>query len=247
MVYTMCHTCLPDLPAAPAVYLRQAPSGGANATKWVFHLQGGGWCDDEDACVGRTSNYLGTSKTWLTNYTNTSDLSNVDCDNKGCGALMLNDPAINPLAHDWNAVFLRYCDGMSFASNRSAPYKVSPQSKAAGQTLWFRGLENLHGSFKHLTEHYSLGDATTVLLNGASAGGLATYIHADTMKDLVHGANTGAGQPPATVIALPDSGFWPDDVNERFSVMFRSWFALQDNVTDGLPKNCKWAQTNLTR
>ena len=29
--------------------------------------------------------------------------------------------------------------------------------------------------------------------------------------------------------------------------MFRSWFALQGGVTDGLPKHCKDLRTNVTR
>ena len=51
---------------------------------------------------------------------------------------MLNDPAINELSHDWNAVFMRYCDGMSFASNMTDPHVVvGPTGK--GTKLWFRG------------------------------------------------------------------------------------------------------------
>jgi hypothetical protein len=34
---------------------------------------------------------------------------------------------------------------------------------------------------------------------------------------------------------------------QRFSAAFRGWFALQGNVTDGLPKNCKWKRSNVTR
>ena len=67
------------------------------------------------------------------------------------------------------------------------------------------------------------------------------------MTDLIHGANARASKPAAEVVALPDSGWWPDDPNKRFSQLFRGWFALQDNVTDGLPKHCKWRTSNVTR
>lgn len=224
-------------------YIRQAAAASINSTKWVMHIQGGGWCDSGSRCASRTSNYLGTSNSTITKYTNVSEFANVKCDEKSCGALMFNDPTVNELAHDWNAVFLRYCDGMSFAANKSAPYTVN----GTGELLWFRGLEILHATFGSLQANYNLGDATFVITNGASAGGLATYLHADTMSDLIHAANKGASKPPADVVSLPDSGFWPDEPPRRFSDMFRNWFALQDNVTDGLPKQCKWASTNVTR
>eukprot|EP00911_Craspedida_sp_UC1_P001031 UC1_evm1s772 len=190
---------------------------------------------------------------------------------------MLNDPAINELSHDWNAVFLRYCDGMSFASNRSDPIPVPqkkgeywhharadkeypppsslpsltlsppPSSRPTVTKIWLRGLEILKGTFDKLASSYELGMATEVITNGASAGGLATYLHADRMTAYIHEANTKAGRPLARVSALPDSGYWPDDPAKRFSSMFRGWYALQGNISDGLPLHCKWATANVTR
>eukprot|EP00039_Didymoeca_costata_P033549 m.42893 g.42893 ORF g.42893 m.42893 type:complete len:397 (+) comp9925_c0_seq1:140-1330(+) len=224
-------------------YIRQAPKGGVNSSKWVMHIQGGGWCDSEDRCLGRTTTYLGTSNKTITKYSDVSDFADVKCDEKSCGALMFNDPSVNELAHDWNAVFLRYCDGMSFASNMSQPH----HKNGTNEIMWFRGLEILHGTFASLTQKYNLGEATFVITNGASAGGLATYLHADTMTDLIHDANAAASKSPAHVVSLPDSGFWPDEPSKRFSAMFRNWFALQGNITDGLPKHCKWAEINVTR
>ena len=238
---------LTDFPSAKcldgspyAFYIRRARPDGGNATKWVFHLQGGGWCDSYERCLGRTNGYLGTSNTSVTNYTNISEFADVNCDNNGCGALMLSDPAVNAFAYDWNAVFMRYCDGMAFTGNASEPMNG----------LWYRGLENLVQSFAKLTQDYNLGAATDVILNGASAGGHATYLHADRMQQLVHDANArhSNNTKPATILAMPDSGFWPDDPNKRFSAMFRSWFALQGNVTDGLPLHCPWRNSsNITR
>ena len=67
------------------------------------------------------------------------------------------------------------------------------------------------------------------------------------MADWIYAENRAAGKPRADVMALPDSGFWPDDPRKRFSAIFRDWFALQGNGTQGLPKNCKWKATNVTR
>ena len=102
-------------------YLRKAPAGGANASKWVFHLEGGGWCDSGASCASRATlpSGLGSSNSTLTGFTDVSELGAVGCNSKGCGALMLNDPAINEYTYDWNAVFMRYCDGMSFSGNQA--------------------------------------------------------------------------------------------------------------------------------
>ena len=131
---------------------------------------------------------------------------------------------------------------MAFTGNLTAPH-VTP----TGQRLWFRGLENLAGTFKSLAKDHALGEATVVITNGASAGGHATWLHADRMTDMIRDANRMANNRPASVVSLPDSGFWPDDPAKRFSAMFRGWFALQGNVTDGLPKHCKYLHTNVTR
>jgi hypothetical protein len=122
-----------------------------------------------------------------------------------------------------------------------------PLTTPTGQKLWFRGLEILRATFDSLASTAALGDATDVILNGASAGGLATYLHADRMAGYVRAANAAARHPPARIVALPDSGFWPDDPLKRFAGIFRGWFALQGNVTDGLPVRCKWARSNVTR
>ena len=193
--------------------------------------------------MGRIHKYLGTSRTDITGYKNVSELADVDCNNKGCGALMLDDPAINPFAYDWNAVFVRYCDGMAFSGNKTEP-DVDPKT---GQQLWYRGRENLRGTFETLADSYSLGLATEVVLNGASAGGHAVYLHADYMADMVSKANVAAGRPRAAIVAMPDSGFWPDDPRKRFSLMFRNWFNVLGNDTNALPLHCKWVTSNATK
>ena len=237
--------CLDGSPYA--YYIRKAAPGTVNSTKWVFHMQGGGWCSSGASCYGRTDNYLGTSKTSVTGYTNVSDFNATGCDNRGCGILMLNDKTHNEYTYDWNAVQLRYCDGMAFSSNASEPYLVTDGGKGNGTLIWLRGLVNLQSTFAHLIAKNGLGDSTYVISNGASAGGHATYLHADRITDWVHDANAAAGKPAASVVSLPDSGFWPADPNERFYKMFTGWFQMLGNDTSGLAKNCKWRGTNATK
>jgi hypothetical protein len=106
---------------------------------------------------------------------------------------MVNDESINPYAFDWNAVLLRYCDGASWIGNMKDPVSYK------NQDLWFRGKSNLEAVFASLVKHHGLGDATEVLIGGDSAGGLATFLHIDTMADLIHSANDQASVPKARV------------------------------------------------
>ncbi len=96
---------------------------------------------------------------------------------------MMNDPARNPLTHDWNKVLLPYCDGGSFAGNLdgSVPSRLHETNShhAAGPVdLFFRGFRNLNAVADALQADHGLGNATHVLISGDSAGGLATYWHA---------------------------------------------------------------------
>jgi hypothetical protein len=40
------------------------PGRNANATKWMVHLQGGGWCNSLTGCLERSKTVLGSSSTW---------------------------------------------------------------------------------------------------------------------------------------------------------------------------------------
>ena len=77
--------------------------GTSSPNKWIIHLQGGGWCYDEDDCVLRSKTTLGSSVNWANSYTDSGLLSD-DC-------------TINPYFCGWSMVFVGYCDGASFAGN----------------------------------------------------------------------------------------------------------------------------------
>ena len=74
---------------------------GAGADNWIVHMQGGGWCYDEEACLGRSKTDIGSSKKWKS----TQDF----------GGLLSDDPKENPDFYQWNMVRINYCDGASFA------------------------------------------------------------------------------------------------------------------------------------
>lgn len=91
--------CLDGSP--PGYYMRKG--SGEGTRKWVLHLMGGGWCTTTADCYERSKAIYGSSKKWPESYEFFGILS--------------DDALVNPDFHDWNAVFLMYCDGGSFAGD----------------------------------------------------------------------------------------------------------------------------------
>eukprot|EP01130_Rhizamoeba_saxonica_P006910 TRINITY_DN2773_c0_g1_i1.p1 TRINITY_DN2773_c0_g1~~TRINITY_DN2773_c0_g1_i1.p1 ORF type:complete len:234 (-),score=43.36 TRINITY_DN2773_c0_g1_i1:456-1106(-) len=164
----------------PAYYYWPGEGDGAN--HWYIHHQGGGWCYDSKACFSRSKTQLGSSK----NYPDSVDLSKM-------GGYFSGNPSINPMMHNWNTVFLRYCDGGSFSGDREEPDVYQ------GSNLFYRGFRVLKAVKKDL-EKYGLDNSSNVVISGCSAGGLATYLHLDWWSDNLPNANV--------VVGLPDSGFF---------------------------------------
>jgi hypothetical protein len=97
---------------------------------------------------------------------------------------------------DWNAVYTVYCDGSSATSSRDdSPITVN------GKKIWLRGFDVLHAWLEELEVLGGLkSSATDVVLTGTSAGGMATYIHADLVRSLV--------PQSASFVAAPDAGYF---------------------------------------
>ena len=76
---------------------------------------------------------------------------------------------INPQMWNWNSIFLRYCDGQSFAGARTdAVVPTQPRSKA----LHFRGSMIQDAMIAKLLSDHDLAGATDLVVGGASAGGM---------------------------------------------------------------------------
>ena len=226
--------CLDGTPAA--YYIRKATSE-VNKTKWVLHLEGGGWCFDEATCVGRSGSHLGSS----VNDTTPQDLNVVpvcrgDID---CGILMVNNETYNPMTYDWNAVLFRYCDGGSFATSADQPTVTNGSTPT---TLYFRGWDNLKAILSTLIATEGLDQATEVLAGGASAGGLAAFLHIDYIADTIK-----TSSPDARVLGMPDSGYWPDSA--QYAYIFRDFFAQGNRTVEGLNTNCvaKYGATDIEK
>jgi len=174
--------CLDGSPAA--YYFLRGSGDGVN--KWYIHHEGGGWCESMDDCLDRSHTALGSSSSYPEKI-------------KLYGGYFLRDPKENPLMYNWNVAFMKYCDGGSFSGNNETVTTYKNHS------LFFRGKRIREAIAKDLMENRGLKNASDLMVSGCSAGGLATYLHADQWCNTLHSAN-----PSAKCAALPDSGFFID-------------------------------------
>jgi len=197
--------CLDGSPIA--YYIRQNTS----STQWVIFFQGGGWCYNLNDCYGRAQTVLGSSTTYPPTMTS--------------GGVFSNDPQMNPDFYTWNAVHLQYCDGASWTGNADLPVNVS------GMNLYFRGRRGLDAVIQSLSAA-GLSQATDLLVAGCSAGGLATYFHADYIASFFPNTNTKA---------MPVSGFFLNVTNivgdYVYGTQMTQVFTFQ-NSTGGVHQGC---------
>lgn len=172
----------------PAYYIK--PGTGENATKFILFFEGGGWCTSLESCLSRSRTDLGSSLDYpqTTNDWNARDLLNTNCtaNYNFCG---------------WTSVYHRYCDGQSRAGSTWDAIEVD------GKSLYFRGLPTLLAMLQQLLAPTapSLSKASHLLISGSSAGGLTTYLHADTIAAAVRAVNPGI-----VVKSVPEVGFFID-------------------------------------
>ena len=88
--------------SAPGYYIGKGSGSGAN--KWILHQGGGGWCNTSHTCLARSKTPLGTSTLW----NGTVDIGGIFSDNG----------TVNGEFHNWNVIYLMYCDGGSFSGYR---------------------------------------------------------------------------------------------------------------------------------
>ena len=175
--------------SAGGFYFR--PGQGAASSTWVVELEGGGWCTSLADCQSRAATDLGSSKAWPATGCPGMD--------GGSNGMLSSNCAVNPLCNATMAHF-NYCDGGSFASFVEAPVS----SGGAPMNLYFRGASIFNASVAALLAK-GMGKADNIILKGCSAGGLATWLHADYFFDWM-----AAAAPGARVVSVPDAGFFMD-------------------------------------
>ncbi|XP_021867428.1 pectin acetylesterase 5 isoform X2 [Spinacia oleracea] len=132
---------------------------GSGSSKWVLHIEGGGWCDSVATCALRKATALGSS-----NFMEQVQFSGI----------LSHDPAENPDFFNWNKVKIRYCDGSSFAGHSENEFHNGTYLFFRGQLIWKAVMDELLAK--------GMSNAGQALLSGCSAGGLATMIHCDDFR-----------------------------------------------------------------
>ena len=148
-----------------------------NSSDWSIFIQGGGWCLDEALCEARAA----TSARGSSVGYNISGAWGPTAANTNGGP-----PAYTCQGQDPNCtrVYLPYCDGSCFASERAAPWPVN----GSNATLTFRGRANLERTLDTLQDRFGFAQAQRLVVSGGSAGGLSTYLHVDHIADRLRAA-----------------------------------------------------------
>ncbi|MCP4986052.1 MAG: hypothetical protein GY928_08270 [Colwellia sp.] len=129
--------------------------------------------------------------------------------------------SINPLTHNWNQAFIRYCDGSSYMSNLRSPMIYNHTA------LYFRGFPILNAAFTHLQTEYGLSNATDVLIVGGSAGALGVWQFANYIRD-TYVSRT------ANYMSIPDSGFFLEYEGMGQYITGWKWKFDNQNLTEWL-------------
>ena len=107
----------------PAYYLRRG--SGSGSSKWVVFFEGGGWCYTLAACAQRARTDLGSS------------VSYPECLHRNKIRYYLHhDAKKNPLMYNWNVVYVKYCDGGSYAGDAEVQMETAQgQGRGRGRQL----------------------------------------------------------------------------------------------------------------
>lgn len=87
----------------PLYYTRGGTDKGTS--KWIVFFEGWGWCFDSESCYKRSKSPQGSSK------------GEYGCSSTVWPKYLSPNVKENPLMYNWNVVYVRYCDGGSFAGN----------------------------------------------------------------------------------------------------------------------------------
>lgn len=160
----------------PGYYISYGSGSGVN--KWFIFHEGGGWCNSLDDCLFRSTTMFGSTINRVKSFVPYDKFS--------------ENPDKNMLMHNWNKIWIVYCDGGSFSGNRIVEHK--------NKTLYFKGQSILRA----IKNSLPLKNATDVVISGCSAGGLSTYLNLDLW----------AHDLSAKVVGLPMDGFFLNLIND---------------------------------
>ncbi|KAM7490929.1 hypothetical protein LguiA_033850 [Lonicera macranthoides] len=139
------------------------PTAGWFTWRSMIRFQGGGWCTSPAACHNRSLSGSGLG-------------SSIRMKKRPFTGILSNKKVNNTNFHNWNRVFVRYCDGASFTGDVE---KAHPKYK-----VYFRGARIFDAIVEDLLAK-GMKCGSNALLSGSSAGGLAAILHCDKFRDLL--------------------------------------------------------------
>ena len=171
---------------------------GEGKNKFFLYFEGGGWCGQEtlgdnlvQSCFERASTSLGSKIGFISSLVISRLVR-----------LLSSKEKYNPNFYNWNKVFVRYCDGSSFISDRT--YEKN------GTKIYMYGKNNLLGVLNYLKYNYDFTNADSVILSGFSAGSFSTLIYANYIDSLTIKKNN--------TFIISDSGFFYDLDEKKLKV-----------------------------
>ena len=171
---------------------------GEGKNKFFLYFEGGGWCGQEtlgdnfvQSCFERASTSLGSKIGFISSLVISRLVR-----------LLSSKEKYNPNFYNWNKVFVRYCDGSSFISDRT--YEKN------GTKIYMYGKNNLLGVLNYLKYNYDFTNADSVILSGFSAGSFSTLIYANYIDSLTTKKNN--------TFIISDSGFFYDLDEKKLKV-----------------------------
>ena len=183
------------LDGSPPLYYH-SPGTGDGADKWEIHMEGGAWCGSAQECTG-----------WWGFRSSTVDPDSLAPDAQAVTGYFNRSLETNPMK-DWNYIFVRYCDGWSFAGNRDEPQIAQVTNHTtkvvSNVTVHMRGRAILDAVIADLLTERGMRTATDVVVGGCSAGGMAVYLNCDHWAESIAAANA-----KASVRCLADAGWFP--------------------------------------
>lgn len=175
--------------SSPCFYMR---TPAKRSRKFLIFFEGGGFCTSEQDCKNRSRSYYGTTRNRCLHSEAASKFEG--------RVIQSDDRGINPLTHDWNHVFVRYCDGGYFAGER--------EDTSSRHGLYYRGRYITEAVFHTLSQNHGLNAATDVIIGGCSAGAIRTISHIDAMSGMIRDL---VDNDEVRIAAIADSGYYLDD------------------------------------
>lgn len=188
---------------SPAViYVRPAPTGSANADRWILWLESGGGCNSATACRSR---WCGDTIAKMT--------SRFAPDGIRGNGIFADRPA-NDFA-DWNHVVAYYCSSDSW-SGRQRTLAIDDTGTTPRYELYVHGayiVDEIINALKTGAESddgsmsmASIDDASMFLLTGTSAGAGGVRSNADRVGEILRQTN-----PSVDYRIIVDAGVAPVD------------------------------------